>query len=418
MGRWQDRVTNHGAVQQLDQIQTRLSELEAESPDEAETLSRASQVVGHVHARVADAEPGLITPNMLQRLQAPGQQILQHLNEFAQSRTPASLTNVSDQLDALLDAATPLPERSPEVVPEDVIGTVERLRSLSRDVQQAAQQRLEEVTAEVGRLREEVQNLRATQQQRVETFSEKVNELEGSLEELRGQAGQLIETQQQAFSQAQQQHSRAIHQALDEMRQRHETSISALEDLEEEARANWKQEAQRLVDEIKGKREETKKLVDAVGAIGTSGGFGRYASEQKETADEWRRRAFWVGLAAVVAGFVLFLLLGEDVLSATELAGRIAIVGALGAVAAYSGHQSARHRHREELARKADLELAALEPYIALFDDDDKRAVKKEFAQRFFGQPLEPLATKHSDEPVLSQQTLGVIKDLGAAFRG
>lgn len=64
---------------------------------------------------------------------------------------------------------------------------------------------------------------------------------------------------------------------------------------------------------------------------------------------------------------------------------------AVGSIAAYLIIQSAHHRERERQARKLELDLASIDPYLALMPPDVTVEVKKKLAESLFAQPLAPI---------------------------
>lgn len=117
-----------------------------------------------------------------------------------------------------------------------------------------------------------------------------------------------------------------------------------------------------------------------------------------------------VGIAAWA-----FITTSAEQLSWERTLTRFGITVPLAALAAYAASQSRSHRDNERQARRTQLELAALDPYLALFPDEDKHALKKEIAPRLFGQPL-PIGKGRDASPGVGQ-LIELLKDILSELR-
>ena len=157
------------------------------------------------------------------------------------------------------------------------------------------------------------------------------------------------------------------------------------------ARARWEKDAELTLAALGGYKAQAENLVNAVGLAGTSTEYCRYAEQERKSADVWRYVAAGsFGLAFVV--FVLMLLAGfgghinEDtpwqlvVFKVTGSAGLLAL-------GYYSARESGSHRAAERAAKNIQLDLAALEPFIANMPEEQKREVRLGAARRLFVTP-------------------------------
>lgn len=103
------------------------------------------------------------------------------------------------------------------------------------------------------------------------------------------------------------------------------------------------------------------------------------------TARIWHGLAFisLIGLI-IVAIFVILPSLGGTFAWST-FAGRVFIGLTLALAASYAGAQASRHSRREEYYRNLQLQLAALDPYLALMEPTERNEIKKGLSDRLFG---------------------------------
>jgi hypothetical protein len=106
--------------------------------------------------------------------------------------------------------------------------------------------------------------------------------------------------------------------------------------------------------------------------------------------------AFGVVAALIAIGSILWAALEpDDVSSAGVIVAKVTATLAAATIAAYAGRQSGRHREREELAKRLELQLVAFGPFIHGLDVEDQRVVRKEFVARAFtGLPVSDSAKR------------------------
>ena len=75
--------------------------------------------------------------------------------------------------------------------------------------------------------------------------------------------------------------------------------------------------------------------------------------------------------------------------------------------ATYAAKESSRHRALENHNRRAELELASLDPYLEKLPEDKRNEIKENLTVKFFG--LDDGASQ-SDEPVTYNSLLELIK--------
>ena len=75
------------------------------------------------------------------------------------------------------------------------------------------------------------------------------------------------------------------------------------------------------------------------------------------------------------------------VISWPYLAGRVFIASAVAILATYAGGRASGHRREEQHLRRTELEMASIDPYLALLPEADRTEIKKSVAGRMFAQP-------------------------------
>jgi hypothetical protein len=71
-------------------------------------------------------------------------------------------------------------------------------------------------------------------------------------------------------------------------------------------------------------------------------------------------------------------------------------------VTVYTGKESARHRSNADRAKRVELELASLGPFVESLDKPKQDALREKLTSEYFGKEAEP----HSTTPVIDPNSL------------
>lgn len=146
--------------------------------------------------------------------------------------------------------------------------------------------------------------------------------------------------------------------------------------------------ADSILADLKAKQADAAKIVQVVGNIGITGNYQRIANDESDAANTWRRVTvgiFVVGIGLALTSFWKFL--GEPFTSETfwSIAVRLLFSIAVTGPAWYTAKESARHRTNADRARKLELELASLGPFIELLPDEQKNQIRENLTRIYFG---------------------------------
>lgn len=182
------------------------------------------------------------------------------------------------------------------------------------------------------------------------------------------------------------------------------TEATKFEELRERLKKTLEEQAKRieddtksLVDRLNHKEDEAKKLVNVIGNIGATGNYQRIADAHRLTANIWRWVA--VGFMTILSGILIVTIwkIGGDKYDWQMALVRILSALVLTYPATYAAQESAKHRKLENDNRKAELELASINPFIEILDDERKQLIKEKLVEKYFGNNHTPEATKDKD---------------------
>jgi hypothetical protein len=116
------------------------------------------------------------------------------------------------------------------------------------------------------------------------------------------------------------------------------------------------------------------KLLAALGAEGTSSGYGTTAATERAQADFWRWVTFAGGIVASILGVTLFLRVSDK--DVASVAARAAITLPVVLLTVYAGRQSAGHRSQEREAKRLQLAFGSVDAYLADLDASKRAELK------------------------------------------
>ncbi|MET4144429.1 hypothetical protein [Arthrobacter sp. UYCo732] len=132
--------------------------------------------------------------------------------------------------------------------------------------------------------------------------------------------------------------------------------------------------------------EKARDLLDATSRHTISHGYGTYAKNQERAAFWWSVGA----VAAAIGGFVYlaFVLAGMHSASVPETIVKATVSSLVVLGAGFMSHESSGHRKEARDAKRTQLDLNALDPFLTKLDESEANDLRREFAQKIFGRPL------------------------------
>lgn len=401
MTRRDESFDAHPVLGLLDQQTRLLGKVEAKvgETEELEEIQGIRRVLQFVRAQLDGADPDLVSSAFLDDLRNKLNPITQELQNYLHNSNRQHLSNAASHVDNVIRSAVMIPAiRSPD----DVAGLRESITSFRR----SASQLLRSLEDEISKEAESVQGLRQSMSQlqqeidaqkgRLDTaisqFQQQTSDAAGqSLQQASGAASRFLEQ----FSAAQERRSSEFEKLLadsreqfQELTQAREEELKALartlESAGVEQRKQLDERARSTLNQIETLRDQAQQIVHTVGNIGMTGDYQRNAEEQRTSANRWRVAAMILFVLGVTGATLLLGVVAKDDLSLVTTLRRIALAVLILTPAYYAAQQSRVHREREVRYRSIELELASLDPFLALMPDDLRQSIKSELAGRYF----------------------------------
>jgi hypothetical protein len=370
-----------------------------------EIAERVEHALRHAVDLIDGSDPALITASMLNRPLPAAQSIEAQLLAYRDSGDGNNLDNANTAVDQLLDALRSLPgqtkpgsraeaaqaRKAIHAVEQSALDARQRMATLVNDLQNdiaatrgdLAQVQADQVNASAA-IGDNIESLTAA-------LTGQMAELGATIDQQKARLDQAISDYQAQFSAAQEERLRIFGEDREEQIAQFKERRDAADAASAAALEDRLGSADEIIGTIAELRRQAAKATEAIGIAGLAEGFRKDADEQRSTAN-WLRTLALVSLA-LVAGFALWAASARhnDKIDYGLLAARFAVSIALASVATYAIIQSAHHRERERHARKLELELASIDPYLAQMPEAEQIAIKAKLAEAWFGRPLAPI---------------------------
>ena len=353
---WAERFKHHPLWPEVERARAIVNQLDIDVNDRAQqdALAYAGAVLELMERRRADSDPLEVTPSMLNETNTQAQQ------------WSAALDNVLDVSWVMTDAVGP---------------TDNVLTSLAAWPPMKIARYLSGIQASVDSFAAKVEEALV----RVSKASTSVDDELAKLTKDQTTLRTNIDTEKQRIAEAvatfTTESAAEVTTLIDEQEERIAGQIGEWKATDTGYRADAKQ----LIEQLKKHEESAKKTVHATVAWTVATDYGKYARNKSIAAWLCDLAAAIVGAAGV--GAILWHLFTMDStadtnigLSLTRLA---ASLGALG-VAALIGKRGAQHHEEARAAKRTDLALRKVGPFIVDLAEDEQKVIIQEFTDRVF----------------------------------
>ncbi len=310
--------------------------------------------------------PTLASLNGLNQLHSHLQNALNELSAFASNSNTGHLANVNTHSD---NAAQTLWAFGPQL---ETLGK-RAVGEILKSHEKTANAHLEDVE---GKTKELSAQLQAALKQASDLQSQ-VDSFKSSLTKTEAEAAAAVAKLDTQFANDERERAKLFLDKLSEGETRVEQQINL-----------FGEAADRVLADLEKKQSEAAKIVQVVGNIGITGNYQRIAKEEGRTANTWRGITvgiFLVGIGLAVTAFLRFL--HDPISSESFWSVALRLLFAIGVTgpAIYTAKESARHRTNADRARKLELELASLGPFIELLPEEQKREIRQKLTHVYFG---------------------------------
>jgi gas vesicle protein len=432
MSVWDDNFKNHEAHKNLASIKEKLDGFEHkfDEPKILESLDRLSHVVSYMEKSLgAIVDASLVPWSSLDNTNIQLNKLNTCLDTFFQNKDENQLTAANKHADGLLIHLKYLPKL--EALPDlkDISESVSRFHQTVSGFMDELNQRKDQFKKEFTDLSKQIDEANKRIKQQDKNIENQKGRLDTAISEFQKQFSEAEDRRRVNFdntSKTRADHFDSFNKNIDEQitnfltdrKQQIDEAISEntqevkknIDELKKTADALYRdheKEAKDTIDFLVKKREEAAKIVHVIGNIGVTGNYNTIANKERKAANILRGIALGFMIAIVIAAGLILVMAAKGDFDWKIVTLRMGTTLTFLIPAIYASKESAKHRQREILNRKMELELASIDPYLERLPDEKRIELKGSLTERFFGQP-ETMA--ELEEPIKASSLLDLIK--------
>jgi hypothetical protein len=430
MSHWIDRVQNHRVwtlMKDLGPLIDSAIKLEDVDAVALAGLERLRAVLTYCGKRLGGGDPLLVLPASLDSMAGSFESQESAIQAFITDKNTDHITVANGAADNALLTAFQLPglltsEEQIESV-RNIISfrnAIEELAKRSYDARNKAASDIEDLNlaitafkgqiqsslAELGALIDARQNEIAkvsldqqkafaeAQESRSKTFNETVLKLQDNLSKTitdqQGQFSTAQENRSQKFVDLIAEYTKRLTDQDAEFTKERNDFVSAAENKLIDLYGHYEHEAEGILKGVQKNREDVEKLVGVIGSLGVTHGYQTTANRARISMWIWQTITVSAMCGLIAFAYYAFLPSIKGDFRWESLAARVFLTVTVGVLAAYAGTQADRFFHMEQNNRKLALELAAIDPFIALWPIEEQQKFKLAVGQRTFAQDETP----------------------------
>lgn len=320
----------------------------------------------------------LISIHGLNQIHGNFQHCINEVANFVANNNAAHLVNAANHIDStVMPTMWAFLPRLNEISPQTIGDIVQQVRDNSARAIDFFRSQKESLGLDLEQLRSEISSQRNVLIQLTDAISIQKNE-----------ALAINARLQQEFAEAE--------------TRRHSTSNEKIAEISasaEQVRDNFANSAKQSLESLAQNEQDARRIVQVVGNIGATGNFQKIATDESSQANLWRWITiglFALGIAVAMVTFYKFLEKDFTPEHAWTAVIRLLYAIAITAPAWYAAKESARHRSNADSARRTELELASLGPFIELMPQEKKISIREALVGKYFGNAVRT----HEIDPV------------------
>lgn len=440
MNRWKKALEEHPVHETLSWLDNAASKtIENLSEGQIEEQRRLKKIIERYRSVLASVDPETVPANQIDSLnsQLRQQNITNQVNAYLQNGKTEHLTSINDLISAHLVPLSLLQPLSEKTVSQDDFSYIDSVVDSTINGLAAKRAALEDQLENLSFLSDE-------QIKKLEALSIKIDKKQAELTK-------LSSDWQSQFSAAQESRSQEFTKWRDNFASEKSKKVQEIIDNQdkylEDQRTRMTGDLNQIIEDSKTKHQSILDLYELTAGDSVGAAYIKSANDERGQANRWRSvSVFFIAItvAWLIFGFFYnaerwdifdstpdivvsqgdnpreqsnqesfinsdsaFNLSQKNRLPWHMMLITFSISGVLLWGAAYSAQQSTKHRNNEKRARWFALEVKAFDPFISSLDPQQQQDLKRQLAERIFGQNSKP----DEDSKVIEEHALRVVTD-------
>ncbi len=364
---------NHMIFEKLEQFKNRISDSEIRESVGIDDIHFFETSYGYFLDRLRLTIPIIVQETELTTISQEVENALSQINTFIGNKNYGHITNAKNNLHSAITRVRNLPlpfSKNDFNFSKDISNfekiVQEKYKGLGKE-NQNLKLSIEELNNEIIKNQSEITRIKTVLEQKEIELQNINSTFKTDFANIKATANQNYESDRKSFR-----------TEFDALKQTLNNEI-------EEIKAEIDTDTTTLITGLNQKFNEAKKIVGVIGDVSVTGNYQQVANSNKITADILRIVA--IILMLILSGLLIYTIwdISGDTYDWTKSLIRILAAAALSYPATYAARESSKHRRLEILNRKAELELAAINPFIELLPENKKQEIKEKLVEKYFG---------------------------------
>jgi 23S rRNA pseudoU1915 N3-methylase RlmH len=380
MSQWSDAYSGHAVHAAMESLRTSFDNCRDAATEDAgalEAYDRLRRILELAEQTLEGVDGEIVPQGHLNALNQHIPPLVQELSNFASNKDVGHLNNANANAENFI--ASLVAVRS--LLPNDgntAHSEVSEYRGLVSEHLEIVKEKVEESTSALETLRAAATTAGtelAEQKKRVDDAITQFNDSFAASEQARQTTATESEAAKEArFAEIVKEFGEAIaaaHQAQNKSINSHMRDVVG--------------KTTKFIEDLEAEKAKAENLVGVIGTTGTTGAYKLVANEAKFMARICQVAT--IALLVIAAGLSVYTFweIAEADFKFVKFLGRVLMIATAGVPAAYLAKLAEKFDHRERFNRRMELELAAIEPYLAELDVAERNAVKIRLAEKMFG---------------------------------
>lgn len=368
------------------------------SEDVSDDHGRLLHAMAHLRASVDNADPELVTPRMLETLRKSILDLKVQYDMFVKNR---EMGGVNEATDAMLNHVQTLPRKWANRHAESG-AYIEAVRTQAQVAIQSASEKSKAVESASGALSTKLEAIEKDIGRQSSKLEAQEKRLDSFLSEQQADHLKELKERNDAYEAAKLDRETRFSEQMDEWDEQVATMAKERAVSMDQRITEFSKNGTTALEELQAHLNKAEKIVGLIANTGMAAHYQKVAD--RETRDGRIMKVIAFLFFAGMAGTVIWV---TTTIRAEDFRWEVGIFRVLGALtllagAAYAARESTGHQAAARRARRTELELAAIQSFLAPLPEEKQQEVIERLSDRYFGREDTATAATERDESVQS----------------
>lgn len=372
------KIGKHPINDELKRLLEQIEDDQEVCEEHYDSFGRISQIVNGFSTSFKNCPKNLVSLSWLDRSLTAIQKIINNIIQYQDNKDKTLITTqISNELDVLLNCT----------VNFNCIRNYQSLKGAEKAFSEYCKTMdscIENMIAKKENYIDEINDDFNQLQEKGDELGAELNELQQQIEKEKSDLDNKIHSQQQQIDEIKEETSRVLANMQDEYEQ---SKTNRQHDLTEQDK-KFQNRCVDLFNQYRASFEEYENQVkDIIGIVNTN----MFSHKYKEVADNAKKRSFvWHVIAMILLVCVVcfaiyaFVITSNKSMNWEKLVAKIFATSTMATGSAYAARQASKQEKMERYARKIEMELVAIDPFIEKLDNETKNRIKENVAENIF----------------------------------